>query len=248
MKKSLIIVAVLLIAVTTVSAKKKKNVPAEMPVVSIDTMMTEAQQKSYALGANIGEGVTGNFKKLGVKIDKEVFLKGLSDAMDGKNKLTTEQMTAAFTALDADVTAIQDSLKELEKAFLVQNKTNEGVIETESGLQYKVITMGTGVKPKATDDVRVHYQGSTIDGKIFDSSIERGESITFTLNQVIPGWTEGVQLMPVGSKFIFYVPSELGYGEKGAGNGAIKPGATLIFEVELLEIMTEKPNQTFEVK
>jgi FKBP-type peptidyl-prolyl cis-trans isomerase len=110
-------------------------------------------------------------------------------------------------------------LKGLEKAFLVKNKTNAGVIETESGLQYKVITMGTGAKPKATDEVKVHYHGTTIDGKVFDSSVERGEPITFPLNQVIPGWTEGVQLMPVGSKFIFYIPSELAYGEQGAGNG-----------------------------
>lgn len=244
MKKSLIIVAILLIAVTTISAKKKKNVPVEKQVATIDTMMTTAQQKSYALGANIGEGVTGNFNKLGIKIDKELFLKGLSDAMDSKNKLTPEQMTAAFQALDTDVMAIQDSLKKLEKDFLIKNKTNAGIVETESGLQYKVITMGTGAKPKATDEVKVHYHGTTIDGKVFDSSVERGEPITFPLNQVIPGWTEGVQLMPVGSKFIFYVPSELGYGEKGAGNGAIKPGATLIFEVELLEIMPQTTEPT----
>ena len=218
--------------------------PVEKQVATIDTMMTAAQQKSYALGANIGEGVTGNFNKLGIKIDKELFLKGLSDAMDSKNKLTPEQMTAAFQALDTDVMAIQDSLKKLEKDFLIKNKTNAGIVETESGLQYKVITMGTGAKPKATDEVKVHYHGTTIDGKVFDSSVERGEPITFPLNQVIPGWTEGVQLMPVGSKFIFYVPSELGYGEKGAGNGAIKPGATLIFEVELLEIMPQTTEPT----
>jgi len=244
MKKSLIIVAVLLIGVTTISAKKKKNVDTLKPVATVDTVLTPTQQKSYALGANIGEGVAGNFEKLGLKIDKEIFLKGLSDAMDKKNKLTPEQMTAAFQALDAEVTAMQDSLKGLEKAFLVKNKTNAGVIETESGLQYKVITMGTGAKPKATDEVKVHYHGTTIDGKVFDSSVERGEPITFPLNQVIPGWTEGVQLMPVGSKFIFYIPSELAYGEQGAGNGSIKSGATLIFEVELLEIMPQTTEPT----
>ena len=104
--------------------------------------------------------------------------------------------------------------------------------------------MGTGAKPKATDEVKVHYHGTTIDGKVFDSSVERGEPITFPLNQVISGWTEGVQLMPVGSKFIFYIPSELAYGEQGAGNGAIKAGATLIFEVELLEIMPQTTEPT----
>ena len=117
MKKSLIIVAVLLIGVTTISAKKKKNVDTVKPVATVDTVLTPTQQKSYALGANIGEGVAGNFEKLGLKIDKEIFLKGLSDAMDKINKLTPEQMTEAFQALDAEVTAMQDSLKGLEKAF-----------------------------------------------------------------------------------------------------------------------------------
>lgn len=235
MKKSLIIFAILLVGVTAISAKKKKTAPVEIQIVTVDTM-TKAEQKSYALGANIGEGITGNFQKLGVKIDKALFLKGLSDAMDNKNKLTPEEMMAAFNALDADVKAVQDSTMRLEKAFLEKNRTNAGIIETESGLQYKVITLGTGAKPQATDEVKVHYHGTTIDGTVFDSSVERGEPIVFPLNGVIPGWTEGVQLMPVGSKFIFYIPSELGYGEQGAGNGAIKPGATLIFEVELLEI------------
>lgn len=153
-------------------------------------------------------------------------------------------MMAAFNALDADVKAVQDSVKGMEKSFLLKNKTNKDVVETESGLQYKVITLGTGVKPQATDEVKVHYHGTTIDGTVFDSSIERGEPIVFPLNGVIPGWTEGVQLMPVGSKFIFYIPSELAYGEQGAGNGAIKPGATLIFEIELLGIMTPETEPT----
>lgn len=237
MKKLLIIVVVLLIGITTVSAKKKKNVNNK-PVITVDTVMTLAQQKSYALGANIGEGITGNFEKLGLKVNKEIFLKGLSDAMDKKNKLTPEQMAQAFESLDADVTAMQDSLRSLEKEFLEKNKMNEGVVETESGLQYKVITLGTGAKPQATDEVKVHYHGTTITGTVFDSSVERGEPIVFPLNHVIAGWTEGVQLMPVGSKFIFYIPSELAYGEQGAG-GIIKPGATLIFEVELLDIVPQ---------
>jgi len=148
MKKLLIIVVVLLIGITTVSAKKKKNVNNK-PVITVDTVMTLAQQKSYALGANIGEGITGNFEKLGLKVNKEIFLKGLSDAMDKKNKLTPEQMAQAFESLDADVTAMQDSLRGLEKEFLEKNKMNEGVVETESGLQYKVITLGTGAKPQA---------------------------------------------------------------------------------------------------
>lgn len=120
------------------------------------------------------------------------------------------------------------------KKFLEENKLKEGVVTTESGLQYEVIKMGKGAKPTATDKVKVHYHGTLPDGTVFDSSVDRGEPITFALNQVIPGWTEGVQLMPVGSKFRFYVPQELGYGARQAGS--IPPYSTLIFEVELLGI------------
>ena len=126
------------------------------------------------------------------------------------------------------------SVKEDGEAFLVANKECEGVKVTDSGLQYEVIKMGKGKKPAATDRVKVHYHGTLIDGTVFDSSVERGEPIVFGLNQVIPGWTEGVQLMPVGSKFKFYIPQELGYGAQSAGS--IPPYSTLIFEVELLGI------------
>jgi FKBP-type peptidyl-prolyl cis-trans isomerase len=126
------------------------------------------------------------------------------------------------------------SVKEDGEAFLVANKEREGVKVTDSGLQYEVIKMGKGKKPAATDRVKVHYHGTLIDGTVFDSSVERGEPIVFGLNQVIPGWTEGVQLMPVGSKFKFYIPQELGYGAQSAGT--IPPYSTLIFEVELLGI------------
>ena len=126
------------------------------------------------------------------------------------------------------------SVKEDGEAFLVANQEREGVKVTDSGLQYEVIKMGKGKKPAATDRVKVHYHGTLIDGTVFDSSVERGEPIVFGLNQVIPGWTEGVQLMPVGSKFKFYIPQELGYGAQSAGT--IPPYSTLIFEVELLGI------------
>ena len=118
--------------------------------------------------------------------------------------------------------------------FLAENALKEGVTTTESGLQYEVIKMGKGKKPAATDRVKVHYHGTLIDGTVFDSSVERGEPIVFGLNQVIKGWTEGVQLMPIGSKFRFYIPQELGYGAQQAGS--IPPYSTLIFEVELLGI------------
>src|SRR6476619_7361380 len=117
------------------------------------------------------------------------------------------------------------------KAFLEENGKKEGVTTTASGLQYKVVKAGTGAKPKATDTVNVHYKGTFLDGKTFDSSYDRGQPISFPLNGVIAGWTEGVQLMPVGATYEFYIPSNLAYGERGAG-GAIPPNATLIFVVE----------------
>lgn len=119
--------------------------------------------------------------------------------------------------------------------FLAQNKTQAGVITTASGLQYKVLTEGTGKKPSAQGEVEVHYKGTLIDGTVFDSSYDRGETTSFFLNQVIPGWTEGLQLMSEGSKYVFYIPFELGYGPKGYP-GAIPPYATLIFEVELIKV------------
>jgi FKBP-type peptidyl-prolyl cis-trans isomerase len=121
------------------------------------------------------------------------------------------------------------------KAFLDENGKKEGVTTTASGLQYKVIKAGTGAHPKATDTVKVHYKGTFLDGKTFDSSYDRGEPISFPLNRVIAGWTEGVQLMPVGATYEFYIPSNLAYGERGAG-GVIPPNSTLIFVVELLGI------------
>ena len=132
----------------------------------------------------------------------------------------------------------REAQKALEEgnAFLEKNKAREGVTTTASGLQYEVITAGTGAMPVATDQVRVHYHGTLIDGKVFDSSVDRGEPVVFGVNQVIPGWTEALQLMPVGSKWKIYLPSAIAYGERGAG-GDIGPNSVLIFEVELLEIV-----------
>jgi FKBP-type peptidyl-prolyl cis-trans isomerase len=197
--------------------------------------MTEDQSLNYALGAYVG----GIMKEAGVAMDQDFVLQGFKEAHSGKNKFDQMQMQEMFEILNQKLQAQQlkgaDAEKQKGEVFLAENKKKEGVIETASGLQYKVIKMGNGEKPLATDRVKVHYHGTTIDGVVFDSSVERGEPIVFGLNQVIKGWTEGVQLMPVGSKFIFYIPSDLAYGDRGAG-GAIKPGAALIFEVELFEI------------
>lgn len=200
---------------------------------SQDTM-NNVQKMSYALGANNGE----QFKNLGIEIDTEMFFKGLKDGLGGTREMTDEQMQAAFMLLDQTIKDNQQKIlleeKKKGQEYLAQNKLNAGVSETPSGLQYKVIVMGTGAKPTATDKVKVHYHGTLLDGTVFDSSVQRGEPITFPLNGVIRGWTEGLQLMPIGSKFIFYIPSDLAYGDRGTQG--IKPGATLIFEVELLEI------------
>jgi FKBP-type peptidyl-prolyl cis-trans isomerase len=161
------------------------------------------------------------------------------DAIKGSIALSIEELNEQFALINKEIEETQKQLANAEKEagvkFLQENKTKEGVVETKSGLQYKVVTMGDGAKPSATDTVKVHYHGTLIDGTVFDSSVQRGEAIEFPLNRVIKGWTEGLQLMPIGSKFIFYIPSELAYGE-ASPSPLIKPNSTLIFEVELLDI------------
>lgn len=203
--------------------------------------MTEREKMNYAIGVDLGK----NFRNFGLDLNFDKLMEGLKDAFKGDEavKLTEEELQQTMMALSNEIRNNQEAKmagdakveKEAGAKFLAENKKNKDVKETASGLQYKVITMGKGEKPKATDQVKVHYKGTLLDGTVFDSSYDRGEPITFPLNGVIPGWTEGVQLMPVGSKFIFYIPSDLGYGDRGAG-GAIKPGSTLVFEVELLDI------------
>jgi FKBP-type peptidyl-prolyl cis-trans isomerase len=155
----------------------------------------------------------------------------------GEMAMTEEEANTVVRAFfeSAGEREAQKCLEE-GNAFLEQNKTREGVTTTESGLQYEILTEGTGAIPTAEDQVRVHYHGTTIDGTVFDSSVERGEPAVFGVTQVIPGWTEALQLMPVGSKWKIYLPSSIAYGERGAG-ADIKPNSALIFEVELLEIV-----------
>lgn len=196
--------------------------------------MTKEQKFSYAVGANFGTQV-GHDQ---INLDLDVFLQGVRDGMAGQNKFSDQQMQEIFMQFQEEMQAKQANAATEAKAaglkFLEENKKNKDVIVTESGLQYKVITMGTGEKPKAESRVTVKYTGTLIDGTVFDSTDKNGgEPISFGLNQVIRGWTEGLQLMPVGSKFIFYIPSDLAYGDNGAG-GVIPGGATLIFEIELL--------------
>ena len=194
-------------------------------------------KKSYALGCDIGN----NLKSMGLStVDKESFAQGVIDAMNGSISLSQAEIQQQFALLNAEIEAGAKKAmsEELQKGreFLAVNKKKEGVVETPSGLQYKVVKMGDGRKPKATDTVRVHYHGTLIDGTVFDSSVQRGEPAVFGLQQVIAGWTEGLQLMQEGAKYRFFIPYRLAYGEGGAGQ-MIPPYAALIFDVELIEVV-----------
>ncbi|HAV23149.1 MAG TPA: hypothetical protein DCX46_06595 [Bacteroidetes bacterium] len=201
---------------------------------------TDLEKTSYALGADIGK----NLKMQGVTVDAQMLARGIRAAMGLDSMVISEaeceqlvmnfqkEMMAKGEAIKVQSAA--EHRKEGE-AFLSANRKNLGVVTTASGLQYTVVKEGTGKKPKATDTVKVHYRGTLLDGKEFDSSYKRNEPATFPLNRVIPGWTEGVQLMSVGSTFRFFIPADLAYGDRQMGPD-IPPGSTLIFEVELLEI------------
>ncbi|HOI26923.1 MAG TPA: FKBP-type peptidyl-prolyl cis-trans isomerase [Paludibacteraceae bacterium] len=190
---------------------------------------------SYALGLSMAQ----NFLNSGIdNLDIESFKNGVSDIF-GK-KQPSMSLDNARDLINSYFAKIQQEAGEKDKKagaeFLKANKEKKGVIETESGLQYEIITAGTGAKPKATNTVRCHYEGTLINGTVFDSSYRRNQPADFPVNQVIPGWVEALQLMPVGSKWRLYVPSNLAYGEYGAGD-QIGPNATLIFDVELLKIL-----------
>jgi len=186
-------------------------------------------QISYAYGYSIAT----QMKSRGVELNLDQFTKAFKGVLAGEDALLTEEeMDAAFEKMAEQQIA---KMKEEGTKFLEENGKKEGIVTTDSGLQYEVLKEGEGDKPAATDTVTVHYHGTLLDGKVFDSSVERGEPTSFPLNRVIPGWTEGVQLMPLGAKYRFYIPSDLAYGERGAG-GDIPPHSALIFEVELLKI------------
>jgi FKBP-type peptidyl-prolyl cis-trans isomerase FklB len=204
------------------------------------TLNTPKEKLSYTVGVAMGT----NLKDQNMDVDLDLVNKGMKDVMTGaKLMLTEEEMKAVRIAFQTQQVAKMKEESEKNKkegeAFLEENKKKEGVQTTASGLEYKVIKEGDGPKPKTTDIVTVNYRGTFINGKEFDSSYSRNEPATFPLNGVIKGWTEGLQLMTAGSKYMLYIPASLGYGEHGAG-GVIPPNSTLIFEVELLSI---KPSE-----
>jgi FKBP-type peptidyl-prolyl cis-trans isomerase len=197
------------------------------------------QRASYGLGVNAAK----TWQSRGADLDWDAYFRGIQDAVADKEPLLSDaEVREAMNTFQTEVqTRMQAKAKEdgskneaAGKAFLEANKTKEGVKTTASGLQYKVITMGDGAKPTSTDRVTVHYTGKLIDGKKFDSSVDRGQPATFPLSGVIKGWTEGLQLMPVGSKYQFFIPSELAYGVNAPP--AIGPSQVLVFDVELISI------------
>lgn len=225
MRKLSLLLTMALVLAVAMPCKSQKKVKIELKTLE--------DSAAYAIGMQFGQALAqGNLTNINLELVKQ----GLEDEINGKSALDHNQyestLEAFFTKKQKEDN--KEKIEEGEK-FLAENAKRKEVKTTASGLQYEVITEGKGDKPAATNTVKVHYKGTTIAGKVFDSSYDRGTPAEFPLNRVIAGWTEGLQLMSVGSKYKFYIPYNLAYGERGAGQD-IKPFETLIFEVELLEI------------
>ncbi|MBM4178972.1 MAG: FKBP-type peptidyl-prolyl cis-trans isomerase [Ignavibacteria bacterium] len=213
-----------------------KQGASDDPVV----MKTRADSASYMFGYQLG----GQLRLSGVEVSQEALMAGYRDGAAEKKAAISDSAAMALSEslqkelsknMEIDAATKAESMTKASDKFLAENKNKAGIITTASGLQYRVIKMGAGKKPNPTSNVVVHYTGKLVDGKVFDSSRERGEPVTFPANKVIPGWQEAILLMPQGSRFELFIPSSLAYGPKGAGN-VIPGGAALIFEVELLEV------------
>jgi FKBP-type peptidyl-prolyl cis-trans isomerase len=240
MKSTLTLVCATLVAAAQLPAQ---NASAKEPAATKAPM----DKVSYFIGSQIGGNIANNFKQQGVEVELDSFLQAMRDKFEGKpSKYTQEELEAAMKAFETVMQAKQAEMEKTQMAkagetkaagakFLADNGKREGVVTTASGLQYEVLKKSEGAKPVATDRVNVHYHGTLLNGKVFDSSVERGQPITFGVQEVIKGWTEALQLMTVGSKYKLFIPSELAYGDNGAG-ADIGPGETLIFEVELIGI------------
>ncbi|MEC9340119.1 MAG: FKBP-type peptidyl-prolyl cis-trans isomerase [Pseudomonadota bacterium] len=199
-------------------------------------LQSEAQRLGYTIGQQVGESLMRD----GIQIDQQALFDGIADSLSGKPpQLTQEEKVASMQKAAEErqqaVNQIAEANRQAGEAFLANNREQTDVAVTGSGLQYRVIESGKGEAPAATDSVTVNYRGTTIDGEEFDSSYSRGEPATFRVNQVIPGWQEALQLMSPGAKWQVFIPSDLAYGERGAG-GTIGPNATLVFDIELLAV------------
>lgn len=232
------------------TAKSGTSAATKAPAAKSSTATAPTSPKdkaSYAIGLNIGKGM----HKDEVDVNPEMIYEGLKDGYSGgKALMTDDEVKSVLTALQAHIRqmmeerakAVAEANKKEGADFLEANKTKDGVVALPDGLQYKILTAGTGPKPAPTDSVVCNYRGTLINGTEFDSSYKRGQPATFGVNQVIKGWTEALQLMPVGSKWQLFLPSDLAYGDRGAG-ADIGPNATLIFEVELLSIQSKDQAQ-----
>lgn len=228
-------------------AKKATTTASKTPA----PLTTQKEKFSYGLGMNFGAGLGANLKKQSVEYDPALVIQGFKDALTGANtRMTPTEAQAVLKEVQTELQKEQmtkmkeaaDKNKADGEAFLAANKSKEGVVTLPSGLQYKILTEGTGPKPAATDTVVCNYRGTLIDGVEFDSSYKRGKAATFPVNGVIKGWTEALQLMPVGSKWQLFIPPDLAYADRGAGS-EIGPNSTLVFEVELVSIQEKNKEQ-----
>ena len=243
-------------AATTAKAPVKKTATAAKSAEP-PALTTRKDKFSYALGMNIGSGLGANLKRQSVEVDWNLVSQGLKDSAAGsKTRLTDDEAKAVLTEVQNELQKQQQEKMKVAseknktegEAFLAANKSKEGVVTLPSGLQYKILTPGTGPKPVATDSVVCNYRGTLVNGTEFDSSYKRGQPATFGVGQVIKGWTEALQLMPVGSKWQLFIPSNLAYGERGEPRGGIEPNATLIFEVEVLSIQDKTKDDKSKVE
>lgn len=239
MPKVLFVLIFCLVAVTAAEAQTTTKQKTAKPAAKT-AMKTQKEKMSYIIGFDVGKNMLADFKQRGIEVDNAVLLNGLKDALNEKasaiSEEETEQTTLEFQQMMTEKqNAASAAARQAGEIFLAENAKKEGVKVTSTGLQYKIITEGTGKSPLPTNTVVVHYRGKLIDGTVFDESYQRGEPATFPLNQVIKGWTEGLQLLQEGGKAELYIPAELGYGDRGAGQ-LIPPGAALIFEVELIKV------------
>lgn len=222
-----------------ISAGAAESDPAKKPSADPGPFKTPKEKNSYMLGMNLGK----QLKQNDVEVDYDVYMRGLKDAMNGKEALTEEQFREAMMAFQQEIReksmakrkADSEKARKSGEEFLAANKAKDGITTTASGLQYKVETKGTGKVPTTADTVVCHYRGTLVDGTEFDSSYKRGQPAEFPVTGVIKGWTEALQLMPVGSKWKLFIPSNLAYGDNGSPP-KIPGGAALIFDIELLEI------------